>query len=553
MLAQVISSFFLFSGCGKDEEVVVDENVMRTFYADRETPGESISEDRAAQAEILAAEEASRKPQRVSLKEEELQEWKEALESSYGLLLSSYDSPEEIDWNEVCYDGIPGQEEQITDAEMETLAEVIHMDEIYTGVTRISNENMEGYVIEITGTDYKDATRPLSWIYLEQYDAWYFLHGDTNYMAFDVVEGERDGNRITLHCRPEQPLFGEVYLDYELVIRGSTESWHVVSNHLLWQESEDLLDFYVTDRLGEKESELAIYRDASGVVYPVVFEGDHFVNALYYPNDENSPSRVRFSVLDIAVDDFDLDGRNDILLCSRYDGQARVNLYRQSTDSSGDVFYMMDFDTESLMGPYVVDQSSITADKVRRILLGNAKNGQFADYKEGYRAVAKLYGLYQDMAVYALIDFDGDATPELLTGIQDYQFSMYTFRDGRVYRVIDNWAYGAAGIEAYEYLPGENLIRNVRSDIEGKQTFVTWMSVGEDGIVRTLQTIEVINFDDRNGDGFPDENEPFLRTGAIYLLNGEEITHERYEEMTAGDYENLNGTIGYGALTSLLR
>lgn len=65
---------------------------------------------------------------------------------------------------------------------------------------------------------------------------------------------------------------------------------------------------------------------------------------------------------------------------------------------------------------------------------------------------------------YALIDFNGDDTLELVCQRGGHRISFYVYEDGKVYQLMDDWSWGAGANHGYEYIPGENIYRNEDSD-----------------------------------------------------------------------------------------
>ena len=61
---------------------------------------------------------------------------------------------------------------------------------------------------------------------------------------------------------------------------------------------------------------------------------------------------------------------------------------------------------------------------------------------------------------YALIVFDGDDTLELICQRGGHRISFYIYEDGQVYQLMDDWSWGAGANHGYEYIQGENILRN---------------------------------------------------------------------------------------------
>lgn len=112
----------------------------------------------------------------------------------YGFLMSDYEDPKFIDWDEVLYNGAGIDEGYPSgDVEKEYLRKTGEF-EIYTDITVISGEKLEKFVEETTGLSYSKMRNPLDWIYLKNFDLYLFEHGDTNKTNSEIISGYvRDG------------------------------------------------------------------------------------------------------------------------------------------------------------------------------------------------------------------------------------------------------------------------------------------------------------------------------------------------------------------------
>jgi|GEM_PF-114067 len=113
-------------------------------------------------------------------------------------LTSSYDRPEEIDLFELFYLGA-GTEDWPGDAEKAAVIAANGWDaEPDCACTKVSAAAMDAALRENMGIGLKD-TEGVGlerFTYLEEYDAYYYYHGDTNYMQADFSEGYRDGKGL---------------------------------------------------------------------------------------------------------------------------------------------------------------------------------------------------------------------------------------------------------------------------------------------------------------------------------------------------------------------
>lgn len=148
---------------------------------------------------------------------------------------------------------------------------------------------------------------------------------------------------------------------------------------------------------------------------------------------------------------------------------------------------------------------------------------------------------------YDLIYFNNDNIPELVVGIQGYWVSMYTYDKSKekVYAVIDNWGYGVGGNVGYSYLPKKNVLYNMNSDYAGAIRYVYYGKMKKHEIVsRYSEELKIQYFKDKNGNGYPDDNE-YTETPSYYY-GDKKITKEQFDSYGfSGTYKNITGTITY--------
>ncbi|MDR2713376.1 MAG: hypothetical protein LBB91_09740 [Clostridiales bacterium] len=146
-------------------------------------------------------------------------------------LSSIYYNPNEMDLFELFYNG-SGIEEKITEAE---LAQILTKEEfsvyLYEGAApqdciKISRVNIDAVLLKYAGITLAETgwNRMGEFIYLEEYEAYYHLHGDTNAkprVAFSG--GERDGRIIRL-------FYTDLDKDITLTLREKDDGYIFVSN-----------------------------------------------------------------------------------------------------------------------------------------------------------------------------------------------------------------------------------------------------------------------------------------------------------------------------------
>lgn len=162
---------------------------------------------------------------------------------------------------------------------------------------------------------------------------------------------------------------------------------------------------------------------------------------------------------------------------------------------------------------------------------------------------------------YALLYIDEDEIPELVYGHSGYWVSVCTYAPGKeslgvkdVATVMERWPYGAFGNVGYEYLPGENLMRNFDQDHAGAVRYTSYFKVGDEKEIEDLYYLKSVVYDEKgdvNANVSVDEN---IRME--YFYNGErEITEEEYDAYRIdGDFRYIEGNQdGYKIVAELCK
>lgn len=283
--------------------------------------------------------------------------------------------------------------------------------------------------------------------------------------------------------------------------------------------------------------------------------------------------RKQFTGLDaVCFGDLNYDDCTDILLIVSYGNIQFAEVYYGFEAGAEDYYHYFSSASRLNENIYLLAEE-MTVSCVVELLTNGKRNGEFTSWQEAYTEAGRLYDLEnrhpgewtRDDIIrwdveYSLVDIDGNDIPELTAGINGYYISLYTYDDGALYRLMDDWAYGAGGNSGYEYLPGENRLRNYDTDYAGMILYTTYMAVNDRHAIEVTEEIKVLNFDDSNGNGVPDGDEYDTPGGAVYLLykdgvtyeDGMEITEEDYADSDKEAYEYLRGDMSYEDLQSLL-
>lgn len=106
------------------------------------------------------------------------------------LLSSYYDTAADIDLYELFYNGPTGIQEEVTEAEQTAIGPVAF--EHYP--IKAQRTEMDAFLQEYLGVALDETNKKNldQFIYLEEYDAYYLLHGDTNFQRCTVTSLEQN-------------------------------------------------------------------------------------------------------------------------------------------------------------------------------------------------------------------------------------------------------------------------------------------------------------------------------------------------------------------------
>ena len=246
-----------------------------------------------------------------------------------------------------------------------------------------------------------------------------------------------------------------------------------------------------------------------------------------------------FDSLD-AVSFFDInyDGETDIILIETCGGTSFAAVYYGHSEGVSDRASF--FPREELSEKLSANVGELSVSGIRSFLSGGKRNGEFTDYREAYEALMKFCTLDNEEQKYDLLYFDEDDIPELTVGVNGYYISMYTYDDGMLYQVMDQWGYGAMGNAGYEYSPKKNSLRNYNNDYAGAIVYTTYMTINAQHEMKGVVQIVSYNFDDVNQNGMPDEDEMgSMGYYGISYIDEREASREECASYDIGGYRYM--------------
>lgn len=177
------------------------------------------------------------------------------------------------------------------------------------------------------------------------------------------------------------------------------------------------------------------------------------------------------------------------------------------------------------------------------------------DYREAYSAKVTELSEADDSIQFALIDLIDNGVPELVADNPGYYVSVYTWVDEEVVTLMDQWGYGAGGNNGYQYLPGQNVIRNYNMDYAGAVIYESYMEVNSDYEITSIsdEELSIWRLKDTNNNGMIDEDDEYTDE-PTYYCNGVEVSEEEYASyQITGDYEPINGNMSADAMLDFIK
>lgn len=123
--------------------------------------------------------------------------------SNYGFLLSTYETPADINLSQVFYCGAGFKQEELEKKERKLLFDRIDEKNTSTPVFKVTDEQIDDLLARKAGITYEESSRKLdgeeSWAHIGRYGAWYSVHRDSNQKYIQCSDAWTGGDICVVH------------------------------------------------------------------------------------------------------------------------------------------------------------------------------------------------------------------------------------------------------------------------------------------------------------------------------------------------------------------
>ncbi|MCR4655132.1 MAG: right-handed parallel beta-helix repeat-containing protein [Lachnospiraceae bacterium] len=336
-----------FTAC--DLEPSMEKELKEYGFLSDDKAEEKLTEKEDDKSSDTKEDEKKEEPEETKevkdLSEKELKELSDTVGKDYnGFFCTTYARPEEIEWNEVFYNGAGIDIDIYADENSKILEDFLadneyeSQEDMMTDVTVINEKDVEDYVKKTSGLSYEEAWCPLTWMYLYDDEVYYSEHGDTNFKDVEFTEGVQFGDcyRVTY------PTYDFMYEDreYTATFEKTGNGWHFISN-----VPTDWLD----TETEEVREDLPITGFYGSVIrnYLKTLKWEPDENEMYYNNVsasllylfddvtyEDGPGAV-YDRVGLYFKDLNGDGTDELIIGTTGEGGSYDNIYQIYVDYEG--------------------------------------------------------------------------------------------------------------------------------------------------------------------------------------------------------------------------
>ena len=412
----------------------------------------TMNSDKNSNSEAQSQNASATSSEAAPLSDAELKEFTDLFNTAEynGFLENAFNSPEDIDWDSVIYNGAGIATRNAGVAEINDYLASIGMEKLDSEAVLyvIKKSDLAKFIKKNTGMDFVPKTEDISWDYSEKYDSFYYY---TSYMLknaldYTCVSGEKKGEQYTLRFETNinseesgeantQEHYG-YYADRILTLTKSGNDIIFKSNEIRWDDHcDEKLTMDVTLPQYDKPIHVVTYNeDPINASVVLVKDGKSIIKG----HDNNQLSILKgciffdepmdyYEVCSLDFFDFNADGLKDLAVIQNSPYGKFFRLLNASPNN-GDFSLFAELDEESVSKI----TSTFSIDSFKTILLADNGEGKKNDYKQAYAQITHVYESLFDSLKYDLIYADDDDIPELVIE-KGSVISLYTYKNNMPY------------------------------------------------------------------------------------------------------------------------
>ena len=299
------------------EEVSVSDPVIEEpkVEDEQEASSEATSEDELAEEEdTRTGYDSTKLMDGTPLSEKELSQIKEFLDDrgNNGFVMSSYRSPDKIDWVQVFYTGAGMENCDYSQEALNAYLKASGYDSVEYDLIALSGKDVRDFIKAKTGITDFDVNN-LGMTYIADADVFFAQVSDTNYMAVQCLEGVRSEDCIQVKICGEWDYIGKIGFNKILTLTETEDPqnpYMFYSSRELWEEYSTVVKGYNYET-GE-ETYYGVRSFPAGMEIGVI--EDNSVVGFAWPFYGKDNDKKQFDkVKEIVTCDADDDGNDDII------------------------------------------------------------------------------------------------------------------------------------------------------------------------------------------------------------------------------------------------
>ncbi len=226
----MISMATVFVACGNEEKMQSTDDHEIIASHDNESKEAAISN------EVDKSEDTT--DEVIELTQDELDTFTEMFNSDEynGFLVKPFDNEASIEWEEVLYNGAGIAASDVSKEEIEAFYKQIGMteEEACGDLITLRANDIKSFVESHSGVQYDDMKNQIGFEYVAEYDSYYSMHGDSNFMLYTCVSGYKHDDIYVLQLNNDS--YGDEenseqdVADVEVSFEKNGDSYKMISN-----------------------------------------------------------------------------------------------------------------------------------------------------------------------------------------------------------------------------------------------------------------------------------------------------------------------------------